>query len=152
MVQSALLLSVVRQIPFTRALVDRGAITEAELDEEIARHAGPGLRHVMGSAELVAKLPRAMCRRLCALPTRIDPFTGMVDVAAADPLDPHIEVEMSFHLGAPVRVLRAPIGAVEEAIRRMELMAAQPAPAKKNRSRRVTPASPYGAPQSSIPP
>ena len=59
MVQSALLLSLVRQIPFTRALVDRGAITEAELDEEIARHAGPGLRHVMGSAELVAKLPRA---------------------------------------------------------------------------------------------
>jgi len=151
-VQAALLLSVVRGIPFTRALVDRGAITEAELDEEIARYAGPGLRHVQGSPELVAKLPRALCRRLCALPTRLDPFTGTVDVAAADPLDPHIEAEMSFHLGAPVRVMRAPLGAVEEAIRRMELMAAQPGAPKKHRSRRITPASPYGAPQSSIPP
>jgi len=151
-VQAALLLSVVRGIPFTRALVDRGAITEAELDEEIARYAGPGLRHVQGAPDLVAKLPRAMCRRLCALPTRLDPFTGTVDVAAADPLDTHIESEMSFHLGAPVRVLRAPIGAVEEAIRRMELAAAQPEVPKKPRGRRVTPASPYGAPQSSIPP
>ncbi len=151
-VQEALLLSVVRGIPFTRALVDRGAITEAELDEEIARYAGPGLRHVQGAPDLVAKLPRAMCRRLCALPTRIDPFTGTVDVAAADPLDTHIELEMSFHLGAPVRVLRAPMGAVEEAIRRIELTAAQPEGPKKPRPRRVTPASPYGAPQSSIPP
>ncbi|MDI1479072.1 hypothetical protein [Polyangium sp. y55x31] len=151
-VQAALLLSVVRGIPFTRALVDRGAITEAELDEEIARYAGPGLRHVQGAPDLVAKLPRALCRRLCALPTRLDPFTGTVDVAAADPLDAHIEVEMSFHLGAPVRVLRAPIGAVEEAIRRIELTAAQPEAPKKPRGRRITPASPYGAPQSSIPP
>lgn len=151
-VQAALLLSVVRGIPFTRALVDRGAISEAELDEEIARHTGPGLRHVQGSHELVLKLPRAMCRRLCALPTRLDPFTGTVDVAAADPLDPHIEAEMSFHLGAPVRVMRAPIGAVEEAIRRIELEAAQPAAPKKHRSRRITPAAPFGAPQSSIPP
>ncbi|TKC98380.1 hypothetical protein [Polyangium fumosum] len=151
-VQAALLLSVVRGIPFTRALVDRGAITEAELDEEIARYAGPGLRHVQGAPELVAKLPRAMCRKLCALPTRLDPFTGTVDVAAADPLDTHIESEMSFHLGAPVRVLRAPIGAVEEAIRRIELTAAQPEAPKKPRGRRITPASPYGAPQSSIPP
>ncbi|MDI1444778.1 hypothetical protein [Polyangium sp. 6x1] len=151
-VQAALLLSVVRGIPFTRALVDRGAITEAELDEEIARYAGPGLRHVQGAPDLVAKLPRAMCRRLCALPTRLDPFTGTVDVAAADPLDTHIESEMSFHLGAPVRVLRAPIGAVEEAIRRIELTAAQPEAPKKLRGRRITPASPYGAPQSSIPP
>lgn len=151
-VQAALLLSVVRGIPFTRALVDRGAITEAELDEEIARYAGPGLRHVQGAPDLVAKLPRALCRRLCALPTRLDPFTGTVDVAAADPLDTHIESEMSFHLGAPVRVLRAPIGAVEEAIRRIELTAAQPEAPKKNRSRRATPASPYGAPVSSLPP
>ncbi|MDC3957741.1 hypothetical protein [Polyangium jinanense] len=151
-VQAALLLSVVRGIPFTRALVDRGAITEAELDEEIARYAGPGLRHVQGAPDLVAKLPRAMCRRLCALPTRLDPFTGTVDVAAADPLDTHIESEMSFHLGAPVRVLRAPIGAVEEAIRRIELTAAQPEAPKKPRGRRITPPSPFGAPQSSIPP
>ncbi|MDI3286316.1 hypothetical protein [Polyangium sp. 15x6] len=151
-VQAALLLSVVRGIPFTRALVDRGAITEAELDEEIARYAGPGLRHVQGAPDLVAKLPRALCRRLCALPTRLDPFTGTVDVAAADPLDTHIEAEMSFHLGAPVRVLRAPIGAVEEAIRRIELTAAQPEAPKKPRGRRITPPSPFGAPQSSIPP
>jgi len=151
-VQAALFLSVVRGIPFTRALVDRGAITERELDEELSRYAGLALRHVAGAPDLVAKLPRAMCRRLCALPTRIDPFTGTVDVAAADPLDPHLEAEFSFHLGAPVRVLRAPMAAVEEAIRRIELSAAQAPPSRRGRARRVTPPFPHGAPQSSIPP
>jgi hypothetical protein len=151
-VQAALFLSVVRGIPFTRALVDRGAISERELDEELSRYAGLALRHVAGAPDLVAKLPRAMCRRLCALPTRIDPFTGTVDVAAADPLDPHLEAEFSFHLGAPVRVLRAPMAAVEEAIRRIELSAAQMPPSRRGRPRRVTPPFPHGAPQSSIPP
>jgi hypothetical protein len=151
-VQAALFLSVVRGIPFTRALVDRGAITERELDEELSRYAGLALRHVAGAPDLVAKLPRAMCRRLCALPTRIDLFTGTVDVAAADPLDPHLEAEFSFHLGAPVRVLRAPTAAVEEAIRRIELSAAQVAPSRRERGRRATPPFPHGAPQSSIPP
>ncbi len=109
------------------------------------------MRQVTGAPELVARLPRAICRRLAALPTRADPATGTIEVAAADPLDPHVSAEIGFHLGAQIRVLRAPIAAVEEALRRLELDDTD-TPERVLRPRRATPASPYGAPQSSIPP
>lgn len=150
-VEAALFLSVLRGISFPRALVDRGALTERTLEEELDRLGGLALRQVMGSRELFARLPRAVCRRLAAVPTRHDPATSTVDVAAADPLDPHVPAELGFHLGLPVRVLRAPITAVEEAIRGLELDEKEPAPARA-RPRRVTPAFPHGAPQSTIPP
>ncbi len=150
-VEAALFLSVARGVPFTRVLLDRGAIGERVLEEELERVGGLGLRQVAGSADLVARLPRAMCRRLAALPTRADPATGVVDVAAADPLDAHVASEFGFHLGVPIRVLRAPIGAVEEAIRRLELDDTS-AVVEQARQRRVTPPFPHGAPQSSIPP
>ncbi len=151
-VRDALHISELQSISFPRALVECGIVTEAALDDEIARLAGPGLRYVQGSIELVAKLPRAMPRRLSALPTRIDPATGIIDVAAADPFDPHVESEMSFHLNARVRVLRASIGAVEEAIRRIEVAAAAAREEPPQRVRRLTPALPYGAPESIPPP
>jgi len=151
-VRDALLLTELLGISLPRALIERGIVTEAELDEEIARHAGTGLRYVQGSVELVAKLPRTMMRRLSALPTRIDPQTGVVDVAAADPFDSHVESEMAFHLDAPVRVMRASIAAVEEAIRRIERAMENAPPEASVRSRRLTPALPYGAPGSIPPP
>jgi hypothetical protein len=147
-VEAALFLSIVRGIPFARALVDRGALTERVLEEELERRGGLALRNVVGVPELVARLPRAMCRRLCAIPTRLDPYTGTVDVAAADPIDPHIAVEFGFHLGAPIRIIRALLTAVEEAIRRVELGDIAAAP----RVRRATPAFPHGAPDSTQPP
>jgi len=150
-VEAALFLSVARGVPFTRVLIDRGAITERVLEDELERVGGLGLRQVAGAADLVARVPRAMCRRLAALPTRIDAMTGVVDVAAADPLDAHVASEFGFHLGAPIRVLRAPIGAVEEAIRRLELDDTDTV-VEQARQRRVTPPFPHGAPQSSIPP
>jgi hypothetical protein len=148
-VEAALFLSCVRGVPFARVLLDRGAISPRGLEEELDRVGGLGLRQVAGSAELVAKLPRAMCRRLAALPVRVDNVTGTVDVVAADPLDGHVPAEFGFHLGAPIRVLRAPIAAIEEAIRRLELDDQTPGP---GRSRRVTPPFPHGAPQSTMPP
>jgi Type II secretion system (T2SS), protein E, N-terminal domain len=150
-VEAALFLSVARGVPFTRVLLDRGGITERVLEDELDRVGGLGLRQVAGAADLVARLPRAMCRRLAALPTRIDAATGVVDVAAADPLDVHVASEFGFHLGVPIRVLRAPIGAIEEAIRRLELDDTS-AVVEQARPRRVTPPFPHGAPQSSIPP
>ncbi|MCC6559498.1 MAG: hypothetical protein IT372_41810, partial [Polyangiaceae bacterium] len=150
-VEAALLLSVLRGISFPRALVDRGAISERALEDELDRRGGLALRQVVGSRELFARLPRAMCRRLAAVPTRHDPSSGAVDVAAADPLDSHVPAEIGFHLGLPVRILRAPISAVEEAIRALALGEREP-PAARARLRRVTPAVPHGAPQSTIPP
>jgi hypothetical protein len=148
-VEAALFLSCVRGVPFARVLLDRGAISSRVLEDELERVGGLGLRQVAGSAELVAKLPRAMCRRLAALPVRVDNVTGTVDVVAADPLDAHVPAEFGFHLGAPIRVLRAPIAAIEEAIRRLELDDQTPGP---GRARRVTPPFPHGAPQSTMPP
>lgn len=153
-VEAALFLAVVRGVPMARALIDRGAITERALDDELGRRGGLALRNVVGAADLVARLPRAMCRRLAAVPTRLDPATGVADVAAADPLDPHVASEFGYHLDAPIRVIRAPIGAIEEAIRRIELSGAAGASAapRHRRERRATPAFPHGAPDSSIPP
>lgn len=152
--RDALLFAEARGVSLPRALIERGIVTEPELDDEITRLAGAGLRYVQGSLDLVIKLPRNMARRLSALPTRTDPNTGVVDVAAADPFDPHIEAEMSFHLKASVRLMRASISAVEEAIRRIDLILeeAPPAPEENSRQRRHTPALPYGAPGSIPPP
>lgn len=149
-VEAALFISVVRGIPFPRALVDRGAISERALEAELDRRGGLALQQVIGSRELFARLPREICRRLGAVPTRLDPASGTVDVAAADPLDRHVAAELSVHLGMPVRVLRAPMAAIEEAIRALEL-GGRPAPLAP-RWRRATPAFPFGAPQSTIPP
>ncbi|AUX43257.1 hypothetical protein SOCE26_047010 [Sorangium cellulosum] len=146
-VEAALFVAVLRGISFPRALIDRAAITERALEEELERRGGLALRQVVGARELVARLPRAMCRRLGAVPIRMD--AGAVDVAAADPLDRHVADEFSFHLGAPVRIFRAPIAAVEEAIRALDLDEREQAP---SRVRRATPAFPHGAPQSTIPP
>ncbi|WP_437683269.1 hypothetical protein [Sorangium sp. So ce131] len=146
-VEAALFVAVLRGISFPRALIDRAAITERALEEELERRGGLALRQVVGARELVARLPRAMCRRLGAVPIRMD--AGVVDVAAADPLDRHVADEFSFHLGAPVRIFRAPIAAVEEAIRALDLDEREQAPP---RVRRATPAFPHGAPQSTIPP
>lgn len=153
-VRDALLFAEARGVSLPRALIERGIVTEAELDDEIARLAGAGLRYVQGSVDLVTKLPRKMAHRLSALPTRTDPQSGVIDVAAADPFDPHVEAEMSFHLKAPVRVMRASISAVEEAIRRIDLAleGAPTTPEENPRQRRQTPALPYGAPGSIPPP
>ena len=52
-------------------------------------------------------MPAGLCERLAAVPVRRDVRSGRVDVAALDPLDPHIVEEFEFHLGSKVRVLRA---------------------------------------------
>ncbi len=146
--EAAFLASLVRRIPFVRALIDTGAIGEAALDRELSQIGGMGLRHVAGMPELVNRLPPHFCRRMGVLPVRVDHAARTVEVAAADPLDPHIPAEITFHLGVPVRVLRATLSAIEDAIRRIELEAE----AAAGRGRRATPPFPHGAPESSNPP
>jgi hypothetical protein len=120
---------------------------ERALEEELERRAGPPLRHVSPSTELVDKLPRGLCRLLAAIPIRFDALSGVTDVAAVDPLDGHVASELAFHLGTPVRVQRATMASIEEAIRRLELADGS----ASSRSRRRTPAFPHGAPDS-VPP
>ncbi|MBK8257609.1 MAG: hypothetical protein IPK82_33685 [Polyangiaceae bacterium] len=146
--EAALLSSLARRIPFVRALIDTGTVSEAVLDQELEALGGIGLRQVTGMPELVNRLPPHFCRRMGVLPVRVDHAARVVEVAAADPLDPHLAAEVHFHLGVPVRVLRAPMSAIEDAIRRIELEAE----AAAGRARRATPPFPHGAPESSNPP
>jgi hypothetical protein len=143
---AALLVSVQKGVPLALAFVQAKALTEAELEAELAQAAGQALRLVQPAFELCAQLPAGAPRRLGAVPVRRDPMSGVVDVAAIDPLDGHVARELSFHLVAPVRMLRARAAAVEEAIRRVEQEAPRP-PAPK-RLRCNTPAYPHGAPLS----
>lgn len=145
--EAALYLSVVRGVSIARALVDRGVLSERSLEEELSRRSGLSLRQVTPSAEIADKLPRGMCRMLAAVPLRHDPVSGVVEIAAVDPLDGHISAEFTFHLGAPIRVQRATMAAIEEAIRRLELAEG----GTSSRSRRRTPAFPHGAPDT-VPP
>ncbi len=58
-----------------------------------------------------------MCERLLAVPIRRDPRTQTVDVATADPLDPHVAREFSHQLGVPVRVLQASVSELVRALK-----------------------------------
>lgn len=146
-VEAALYLSVVRGVSIARALVDRGVLSERALEDELSRRAGLPLRQVHPSNELIARLPRGMCRMLAAVPLRHDPVSGVTEIAAVDPLDGHVATEFTFHLGTPIRVQRASMASIEEAIRRLELADGN----VSVRPRRRTPAFPHGAPDT-VPP
>jgi hypothetical protein len=71
-----------------------------------------------------------MCARLFAVPVRRDAITGTVDVCVADTSDPHPGNEIAFHLGAPVRLVRASIPALDDAIRRLRQWSMPPPPSR----------------------
>jgi hypothetical protein len=127
-VAEALFASVEGGVPLLQALVDAGAATPDVLSRYLARTETPFLRQVVAVPELVDRLPRGLCARLLALPVRQDAITGTVDVVVADPADPHPAAEIAFHLDAPVRVIRAPLGAIEEALRRLRMHAHEERP------------------------
>lgn len=126
--QTALFTSVTKGTHLVRALLATGAIDEPSLDEILARAEAPVVRAVVPVPDLVARLPAPMCARLLALPVRLDPITGTVDLAMVDVRDAHGARELQHHLAAPVRPLRAPLAAVEDALRRRaEISARGPA-------------------------
>lgn len=105
--------------PFLRALVEAGGVSESALDGELRRCLLPSLDRVVPLPALVDDLPPDLCRDLLSVPVRRDPRTGLVDVAVADPYDPHIKEEFCRHLGTDVRLLRGSLAAIEQAIARM---------------------------------
>lgn len=114
----ALVEHVSRRVPLPRALVDAGVMSERALDELLSQSPAPSVRSVTPVSSLLDKLPDGLCARLLAVPIRIEPGTGQVDVAAVDPFDPHVEAELGFHLGTKVRLVRASLSLVEGALRR----------------------------------
>lgn len=120
-IAEALFLSVTGGVPLLGTLVDTEAATADILARYLARTEVPFLRVVAPVLELVDMLPPGICARLLALPVRLDPVTGTVDVCVAHPEDPHPANELAFHLRAPVRVVRGTVAAIEEALRRLRL-------------------------------
>lgn len=86
------------------------------LERELTRRDVPSIELVRPAHEHMARLPLSLCERLAVVPVRQDPRTGRIDVAALDPLDPHLVSELEFHLGAKVRVLRARPELLESAL------------------------------------
>lgn len=132
--------SVSRGVPLVRALLESRAASEATLSRVLARGDAPVVQRVVPMMDLVMQLPPGICERLHAVPVRTDPTTGTVDVVVADASDTHAAAEMAFHLRAPVRVLRAPLLALEDGLRRVLGIASRPP------SGAVAPPSPPVAP------
>jgi Type II secretion system (T2SS), protein E, N-terminal domain len=120
-VEAALVISVTQARPLSRVLFDRGTLTEQRLEEELGRGGGTRLWRVTAAPDLIARLPEGMCQRLAAVPLRIDLATGAVEIAAAEPVDAHVASEFAFHLGSGVRIVRASLAAIEDALRRAPL-------------------------------
>lgn len=116
----ALFAAVTQDVPFLRALIDTGVVSEPVLARYLGRSDAPSIKHVAPMYELAAQLPRGLCARFLAIPVRRDPVTGTIDVVVANADDPHPAKEIAFHLQAPVRMVRAPLLAIETALAELE--------------------------------
>lgn len=119
-VEAALLLVAERGVTFPEALAERDPGLLVRVEQELARAELPSVLTVRASPELYARLPEGLCRRLMAVPVHVDPRTGRVDLAAVDPLDPHVAQEFCYHLEQPVRALLASSEAVKSAVERLQ--------------------------------
>lgn len=113
--------------PFIQVLAAAQPEVGELLERAAERAAIPRIRRVTAHPGLVDELPYGFCERLFVVPLRRDPRTGTVDVAAADPLDPHLARELSFHLDAPVRMLWAEVAELASALSSL----ARPPPASE---------------------
>ena len=116
---AALFAAVTHDVHLVRALLSTGALEPAALDRFLGRTDAAVAKSVSPMPELVRRLPARLCARLLLVPVRLDPVTGTVDVAMADVRDRHAQEEVRFHLAAPVRPLRAPLAAMQDALDRL---------------------------------
>jgi hypothetical protein len=119
-IEAALLLVVERGMSLPEALAERDPGLLSRVEQELSRSELPSVLTVRASPDLFARLPQGMCRRLLAVPVHVDPRSGRVDVAAVEPLDPHIAQEFAYHLDQPIRVLHASLEAVKSALDRLQ--------------------------------
>lgn len=117
--QRALFLHASRRTSLVKLLSETPGLNP-HVDDELARAEAPFVRTVAPVQRLVEALPPGLCQALLSLPVRQDILTRTVDVVTADPRDRHVEREFGHHMQAPIRLLRAPLAAIEEALRRLE--------------------------------
>lgn len=150
-VQAALQLTATRGVPFVVALADRGGDVARILGQELERADTPLSRSPKPAGSLIESLPNGMCERLLAVPIRLDPRSGAVDVAAVDPYDTHVVREFAHQLEAPVRLLRTPLPDMLEVLGRVERGRQSVPPPPPAPSKRPTPAFGLGQSEPSAP-
>ena len=111
-VEAALFDAVTREVSLTQAVNELYPDLVELLERALDRSDFPAIHTVRPLADLVRALPSGMCERLLSVPVHRDARSERVDVASVDALDGHVETEFAFHLGVPVRVLRAPFAEV----------------------------------------
>lgn len=102
---------------FLSVLVEREPRVEQLLLRAAERASVPTIKRVVVAEDVLREVPYGMCERLLAVPIRRDPRTQTVDVATADPLDPHVAREFAHQLGVPVRVLQASVSELVRALK-----------------------------------
>lgn len=119
-IEAALLLVATHGMPLSEAIAQRDPGLMARVEQELSRSEMPSVLTVRASPELFLRLPAGMCKRLMAVPVHVDPRSGRIDVAAVEPLDPHVAQEFGYHLGQPIRILQASREAVQGALDRLQ--------------------------------
>jgi hypothetical protein len=127
-VEASLIQAVTTGVAFVKVLVDRSPGVASLVERALARFPLPTLQSTRLASDLARELPGGMCSWLLAVPIGRDPHSGDVEVAAVDPLDPHIAEEFSFHLTARVRVYRAPLSEIEAALEALPFTPSDPPP------------------------
>jgi len=115
-VEAALFAAAQRGVSLTQAVNELYPELVELLERALDRSDFPAIHTVRPLADLVRALPPGMCERLLSLPVRRDARGDRVDVASVEVLDGHVASEFAFHLGVPVRVLRAPFAEVVVAL------------------------------------
>jgi hypothetical protein len=115
-VEAALFDAVNRGVSLTQAVNELYPELVELLERALDRSDFPAIHSVRPLADLVRALPVGMCERLLSLPVHRDSRSDRVDVASVDALDGHVANEFAFHLGVPIRVLRAPFAEVVAAL------------------------------------
>ncbi|HEY3256094.1 MAG TPA: hypothetical protein VGJ91_19175 [Polyangiaceae bacterium] len=114
--EAALFDAVNRGVSLTQAVNELYPELVELLERALDRSEFPAIHTVRPLPDLVRTLPLGMCERLLSLPVHRDARSDRVDVASVDALDGHVANEFAFHLGVPVRVLRAPFAEVVTAL------------------------------------
>ena len=118
-VEAALFDAVQRGVSLTQAVNELYPELVELLERALDRSDFPAIHTVRPLADLVRTLPVGMCERLLSLPVHRDARSDRIDVASVDALDGHVANEFAFHLGLPVRVLRAPFAEVVAALEKL---------------------------------
>jgi len=98
-------------------LASRHASVIPILEVELARGRHPTISGPLAIDYVqVLRLPIGLCKRLLAVPLQVDPTSSRWAVAAAEASDRHLAAEISYHLGGPVDVKRAPLSVILTAV------------------------------------